>query len=459
MITIASLGPYQAKWRFIARVTKKNTIRQFNYKQKEGSGQLFSVNLIDAQCSETRATFFGTAVDKFYDMIQERQMYSFSGGRTKQADKRYCNFDLEITMDEGAKITSVSEDARCPVIVLQSQPLARLEDVAVGTNIDVAGIVLEAEAPSDINTKAGAVRKRADVTLLDESGATIKMTLWGEFCERPMAEGAVILASQVKLGDFAGRSLSTNFGTTLLVGDEALSSGHPRAAELVAWFGANGVEARQNARPLTNSTRGSGPPATLRELKDEAAGMEAADPSAVKFHTVLGATVTYVAHDRAPFYMSCPFEVPDERNEGKTRTCNKKVEQGPDGWCCMADHRSPEPVPRWMPQLSIADASGTQYVSCFDEVALKVIGRSASDAAAMWDARDRDPVAAADFERLFRGALYKRWRLRLKSKKEVWNDEERLKVNVLDCTPINFVTEARTQLREVLAAVSATASA
>jgi len=176
----------------------------------------------------------------------------------------------------------------------------------------------------------------------------------------------------------------------------------------------------------------------------------------VQYHTVVPATITFLPHDRQPFYMACPAEVPDSKGEGKMRTCNKKVERimNDGGWCCAADHRSPEPHVRWMSNFAIADQSGSQFVSAFDEVGQKILGRPAADAARLWEAREQDEQAAAELERLFREAQYKRWRLRVKAHKEMWNDEERLKVTVVDCNPVGFQAEARTKLREVMVAIA-----
>ena len=160
---------------------------------------------------------------------------------------------------------------------------------------------------------------------------------------------------------------------------------------------------------------------------------------AVKYHTVMGAVVTCVPHDHPPFYMSCPIMVHDERNSVKLRTCNKKAFQLPneDGWFCNADHRCTELDVRWILHMSIADHSGKLDISCFDDIAIKVLSRTASEAAELWHARDRDQTAVTEWENLFRSPLQKRWRMCLKSKKELWNDEGHLRVTAVGCVPMD----------------------
>ena len=58
LISVAQLDCYSQRWKLVARVTRKHSIRLFQYKHKEGTGKLFSVELVDREGGETRATFF-----------------------------------------------------------------------------------------------------------------------------------------------------------------------------------------------------------------------------------------------------------------------------------------------------------------------------------------------------------------------------------------------------------------
>lgn len=67
-------------------------------------------------------------------------------------------------------------------------------------------------------------------------------------------------------------------------------------------------------------------------------------PKYANYHTIVPASVTFLPHERQPFYWSCPTELPDDRNPGKMRVCNKKCEQNGNGWSCGADHQCAFPV-------------------------------------------------------------------------------------------------------------------
>lgn len=82
---IASLHPYHTRWTIKARVTAKGEKRSWN--NAKGSGGLFSVDLLDAQGGQIKATMFKEAMDKFYDVFQENHVYIISKG-TEQREGR-----------------------------------------------------------------------------------------------------------------------------------------------------------------------------------------------------------------------------------------------------------------------------------------------------------------------------------------------------------------------------------
>ena len=50
---------------------------------------------------------YNKAVDKFYDIIEEDQLYEIKGGYVKLNDKKYTRIesDYKIVLDENSKIT------------------------------------------------------------------------------------------------------------------------------------------------------------------------------------------------------------------------------------------------------------------------------------------------------------------------------------------------------------------
>lgn len=72
-IPLKALNPYLNRWTVKARVTAKTQQKSWS-KGGDNSGTLFSITLLDAEGTESRATFFREAVAKFYDMLQVGQV-------------------------------------------------------------------------------------------------------------------------------------------------------------------------------------------------------------------------------------------------------------------------------------------------------------------------------------------------------------------------------------------------
>lgn len=464
-ITIDQLTAYRAKWRIVARITKKTPVRNFKFRTKDGEGSMFSVDLVDSKGNETRAAFFGQAVSLYYEMLEERKTFSFSGGRVKAGDKRYSQFAQEITFDEHATILPIADDGGCPQVVYNFKSLATIEQTANGEVLDIAAVLVEVDPPSDIALKAGGTKTRQNVTLLDDSGVSCRLTLWGEFCSLLWQVGSVALFKSLRISDYGGKSLNSLANTLAESGSEAIAS-NKRAHKLQQWYQLQGNNALHDARQLSNSKGGVATATqTIAEMKADAMELEVAVSDGLngqgggagqlqRYHTIEPATINFIQHDNKPFYMACPHQVPDEKNEGKTRSCNRKMDPLGGTWCCAADHQVEVPSARWIAQLSIVDHTGLQYVSSFDEVGIKVMGCEATIASELWDKKEQNALVSQEWEALFRKAQFKRFRLRLRSKKEVWNDEERLKFSIIDIAPVNVLKDAKTKLSEVKASLA-----
>jgi len=97
ILPIGEISSYHTKWTIKARVTAKGNIRTFS--KGASTGKVFSVDLLDKEGGEIRATFFNDAVDKFESTLQIGKCYVFSRGNVKIANKQFnpCNHRYEIT--------------------------------------------------------------------------------------------------------------------------------------------------------------------------------------------------------------------------------------------------------------------------------------------------------------------------------------------------------------------------
>lgn len=108
---IKEINPYSNKWTIKARVTKKTDIKTWN--NAKGSGTLFSIDLLDNEGTEIRATFFKEACDKFFPIVAEQGVYTFSAGKLKiVANQQFSNIKnpYELSFDMHSEIRPAAED-------------------------------------------------------------------------------------------------------------------------------------------------------------------------------------------------------------------------------------------------------------------------------------------------------------------------------------------------------------
>lgn len=115
---IRTLNPYHTRWRIKAKVINKSEIKYFQ-NSKTQSGNLFSVDLCDAQGGEIRATFFNCD-ENFYHSLQKDGVYYFSKGVLKTANKKFTSIknEYEINFDPTAVIENCEDgtDIQLPPI-------------------------------------------------------------------------------------------------------------------------------------------------------------------------------------------------------------------------------------------------------------------------------------------------------------------------------------------------------
>lgn len=87
-LSFKQLAPY-TPFTIKARVTLKSDKRTFQKQNGGGESTLFSCELLDKEGNEIGATFFGEAVDAFFNVIQENKVYIMMNGNVKMANPKF----------------------------------------------------------------------------------------------------------------------------------------------------------------------------------------------------------------------------------------------------------------------------------------------------------------------------------------------------------------------------------
>jgi len=432
---INELNPYQNRWTIKARITNKTDIKKWT--NQKGEGLLASIDLLD-ESGEIRGTFFNEAVDRFYDILQVGKVYSFSGGKIKPANKKFTSLkhDYEVTFNSDCEIIVLEDDKKIKTASFEFTDIADLPKCQPNDMVDVIGILKSYSDVASITTKFNKEVERRNVTLVDDSGAEVGITLWGShakcFSEEDLDKHPVIGFKSIRVTDFNNCSLNTVVSTKVIFEPDAAQT-----TKLLSWWASQGKN--QSFVSMTASMAGTAggrgdmydpfQRVTLDTIKMNNLGFgDKPDYVKAKVH------IAYIKYDsdKDPWYTACPLE-----------GCNKKVIQEMDqGWYCEKCNKSvPNCIRRYILNISVMDCTGHSWVTAFNDVAVSLLDGQTAD-----DIQILKEVEKEKYEKIFREACWKQYIIKMRIKKESVGDEDRVKCTLMSAEPVDFVKESKALL-------------
>ncbi|CAL5229462.1 g12788 [Coccomyxa viridis] len=499
IVPIASLNSYQNHWTIKARITQKSDIKR--YSNARGEGKLFSFELLDAQGGEIRGCGFNQCVDKFEPLMQQGAviMLSKANLKNKRPNSNFNNtrHDYEITLEPSSIVELCpDEEAVIPKIQYHLRKISDLNDMFANEMVDVLGVIDTVQDSAIIQTKDGRDLWKRNVSIRDDSGSSVEVTLWGGYAQEPgdalqeaVAEGRhpIVAIKNAKVGDYNGRTLSTTSSSSVTLDPDIPEAGHLRQ-----WYDSGGAAA--GVTTLTSGGTGGGgskahlaqavaalvmPTVLKQRLKHllHRAGMTAVaqwpawydSGGAAAGVTTLtsgggggggkadrritlamikdegmgagGATswvqvaawLTHIKTDTIA-YPACTLQY-----NGKQ--CNKKVVEassgdGPGQWYCDRCTAHCQAEWRYMLNLRLEDHTGTEWVTAFQEEAKALVGRSAEEMQQLKDA------ASPEFDSILASVSFKPCVFKMRISEETWNEEQRIRINVSRIDPLDFAKES-----------------
>jgi replication factor A1 len=369
---------------------------------------LFSVNLLD-ESGEIKATGFNEQCDQFYELFQEGSVYYISNPcRVQLAKKQFSNLpnDYELTFERDTVIEKCEDATEVPQVRYNFTNIGALQEIEKDSTIDVIGVLKDvAEVTQIVSKTTQKPFDKRELTLVDDSGYSVRLTIWGKTATAFDASPEAIVAFKgTKVGDFGGRSLSL-----LSSGSMAIDPDIPEAHKLKGWYDSQG---RMDSFASHSNMAGAGaaggqkdPLKTVAQVKEEQLGMSSENPD---YFSTKG-TIVYIKQDT--------FSYPACLSEG----CNKKVTDMGDGtWRCeKCDINHPKPEHRYIMSLNVNDHTGQLWLSCFDDVGRLVMGMTADQ---LMELKEND---TALMEKAFEEANCKTFTFKIRAKMDSFQDQQR----------------------------------
>lgn len=291
--------------------------------------------------------------------------------------------------------------------------------------LDLLCVVVEADEVVNTTTKKGDTTKRT-LSLVDSTGACIKLTVWGSNTETMEVENFPVYAlKSLRVSDYNGRTLTTTPGTTYFMNPDIRE-----AHELKAWYD-NSRETVQFKNLSVNTPKGSSlPRKTFEQVRDEGLG-QSEEPD----NFYIKATVLNIPNEeRNIAYPGCPSE-----------NCSKKViEESVGQWHCEKCNLSfPNCVYKYSLSVNLADFTGQSWSRAFGNVSEVLVGVSADTAMNL--KMNSDPAFLSTFQE----ALFKQYNLRVRAKLETFNDVQKAGLHIMNAYPVEYVKDSKVLLEAI----------
>ncbi|KAK0441014.1 hypothetical protein EV421DRAFT_1813498 [Armillaria borealis] len=408
---IEGLSPYQNTWTIKARCTHKSDMKTWS--NQRGEGKLFNVTLMD-ETGEIRGTAFNSVADDLYTKFEEGKVYYVSKARVNLAKKMFSNLanDYELAFERNTVIEECLETTGLPMVKYNFVRLAGLEEIAKDATCDVIAIVKEVGNVSEIVSKATSrTTKKRELTLVDQSNYSVRLTLWGKQAEQYQyeSEQPVIAFKGVRVGDFGGRSLSMVSSSMMSVNPDM-----DEAFALRGWYDNEGQTSTFQAHSRGGAAGASGGGFNRSQIRSllEVKESEMGQSDKTEYFSTR-ATIMHIKSDNIA-YPACQNE-----------SCNKKVVQNGDIWRCeKCEQNFDSPSYRYIISMAVADWSGQAWLNGFNEVGQMIFDMSAD--ALMAKKNDDD----AQFNAIMHRANGATYNFSCRAKQDSYNDTVRVRYGI-----------------------------
>ena len=438
--SLKQLTTFSRDFIIFVRVTKKSEIKTFetrNNNMGSSQGKLFYFIVLDRDGNEMQCTCFNKAVDKFFDIIEEDQLYEIKGGYVKLNDKKYTRIksDYKIVLDENSKITKKADNG---IIKKNNMTIIRIKDIPnmnLYSIVDLCVVVLNVGEKMIKNTRNGS-QPLKKIVVGDVSKYKIEISLWRVHSDTNVKFGDILLINNVKIGEYKGRTLTT-FDETCIKINPPRTNEYVR--ELEEFIQKNDIKGEfldlENNTEMKTETKEESENYTSVHIRDVLESLDEYED--VHNLSKVTAIVTQILHNEKNYYLGC-----------SDRNCKRKLKLEGDSeeYICPNCRRSTKtPTYYYTLSLRVKDASTEYWIDIFGKTAESIMKCTAEEYKNILESGDEEKL-----KQLTHNVEFKVFNFWVKPKMQTYNTVSKKKLYAYKIEPYNERVEAHKLVKYLL---------
>lgn len=439
--SLKQLTTFSRDFIIFIRVTKKSEIKTFetrNNSMGTGSqGKLFYFIVLDRDGNEMQCTCFNKAVDKFFDVIEEDQVYEIKGGYVKLNDKKYTKIksDYKIVLDENSKITKKIDNGTIKKNNMTIVKIKDIQNMNLYSIVDLCVVVLNVGEKMIKNTRNGS-QPLKKIVVGDVSKYKIEISLWRVHSDTNVKFGDILLINNVKIGEYKGRTL-TSFDETCIKINPPKTNEYVH--ELEEFIQKNDIKGEwldlENNTEIKHENKEENENYTSVHIRDVLESLD--DYEDVSNLSKVTAIVTQILHNEKNYYLGC-----------SDRNCKRKLkfEEDTDEYVCPNCRKSTKtPTYYYTLSLRVKDASTEYWIDIFGKTAESIMKCTAEEYKDILESRNEEKLKEITHKVEFK--VFNFW---VKPKIQTYNTVSKKKLYAYRIEPYNEKSEAHKLVKYLL---------
>ena len=439
--SLKQLTTFSRDFIIFIRVTKKSEIKTFetrNNSMGTGSqGKLFYFIVLDRDGNEMQCTCFNKAVDKFFDVIEEDQVYEIKGGYVKLNDKKYTKIksDYKIVLDENSKITKKIDNGTIKKNNMTIVKIKDIQNMNLYSIVDLCVVVINVGEKMIKNTRNGS-QPLKKIVVGDVSKYKIEISLWRVHSDTNVKFGDILLINNVKIGEYKGRTL-TSFDETCIKINPPKTNEYVH--ELEEFIQKNDIKGEwldlENTTEIKHENKEENENYTSVHIRDVLESLD--DYEDVSNLSKVTAIVTQILHNEKNYYLGC-----------SDRNCKRKLkfEEDTDEYVCPNCRKSTKtPTYYYTLSLRVKDASTEYWIDIFGKTAESIMKCTAEEYKDILESRNEEKLKEITHKVEFK--VFNFW---VKPKIQTYNTVSKKKLYAYRIEPYNEKSEAHKLVKYLL---------